>query len=206
MAKSDKFYFENFTVAAGFCYDAAKYLKDCLTNYDYANIKEMLEKMHNIEHQADIKKHEMSSALAKAFVTPVDREDLALISQNIDDVADNIEEVLQEIYIDRIKTIMPEAIDFAGHIVACCDSMRNLVAELSSFKKPKKLHDMIIDLNNLEEECDRLYLESTVKIPEFTSDVLEIVFWRSIYKKLESCADACEHVGDCIDTIIMKNT
>jgi putative DNA primase/helicase len=29
---------------------------------------------------------------------------------------------------------------------------------------------------------------------------------REIYDKLEACADAAEHVGDCIETIVMKNT
>ena len=94
MAKSDRFYFENFTAAADCCGKAAVYLQECLQNYDYANIKEMLEKMHALEHQADGVKHEMTAALAKAFVTPIDREDMALISANIDEVADFIEEVL----------------------------------------------------------------------------------------------------------------
>ena len=53
MAKSDKFYFENFTAAAECCGKAAAYLQECLTNYDYANIEEMLEKMHALEHSAD---------------------------------------------------------------------------------------------------------------------------------------------------------
>ncbi len=206
MAKSDRFYFENFTDAAHCCYEAALHLKDCLNRYSYANIDVMLDKMHALEHNADIKKHEMSAALAKAFVTPLDREDLAQISANIDEVADSIEEVLQQFYMDRIETIMPEAIEFAGHIVSCCDLMKQMLGELINFKKSNKLHEMIVNLNNMEEECDKLYLRATLKIPSFTNDVLTILYWREIFNHLEKCADACEHVGDCVDTIIMKNT
>ena len=54
----------------------------------------MLNTMHNIEHSADMKKHEMNEALAKAFVTPVDREDLDLLSHKLDDITDTLEEVL----------------------------------------------------------------------------------------------------------------
>ena len=36
--------------------------------------------------------------------------------------------------------------------------------------------------------------------------VLTILSWREIFDKLEACADACERVGDCIETIVMKNT
>lgn len=205
MAKSDRFYFENYAAAADCCGKAAAYLQECLTNYDYANIKTMLEKMHALEHEADGVKHEMTATLAKAFVTPLEREDMAQISANIDEVADFIEEVLQRIYVNRIQTIMPEAIAFAGMIVECCEMMKEMLAELVNFKKPKKLHDMIIALSHKEEECDQLYLEATLKAADFSDDVLTVIFWREILDKLEKCADACEHVGDSIETIVMKN-
>lgn len=206
MAKSDRFYFENFIAAADCCGKAAAYLQECLTNYDYANIKTMLEKMHELEHEADGVKHEMTAVLAKAFVTPLEREDLAQISANIDEVADFIEEVLQRIYVNRIQTIMPEAIAFAGMVVECCEMMKEMLGELQNFKKPKKLHEQIIALSQKEEECDRLYLEATLKAADFSSDVLTVIYWREIFDKLEKCADACEHVGDSIETIVMKNT
>ena len=205
MAKSDRFYFENYATAADCCGEAAAYLQECLTNYDYANIKTMLEKMHAIEHRADGVKHEMTAALAKAFVTPMEREDMAQISANIDEVADFLEEVLQRIYVNRIQTIMPEAIQFAGMIVECCDMMKAMLVELVNFKKPKKLHEMIINLSHKEEQCDVLYLEATLKSAEFSDDALTVMFWREIFDKLEKCADACEHVGDSIETIVMKN-
>lgn len=206
MAKSDRFYYENFTAAADCCSNAAAYLQECLRNYDYANIKDMLEQMHALEHAADGVKHEMTASLAKAFVTPIDREDMAQISANIDEVADFIEEVLQRIYVNRIQTIMPEAVAFAGMIVECCQMMKEMLGELPNFKRPKKLHEMIINLSHKEEECDRLYLEATLKAAEFSDDVLTVIFWREIFDKLEKCADACEHVGDSIETIVMKNT
>ena len=204
MAKADRFYYENFTAAADCCCDAALYLQECLQNYDYPNIKEMLIKMHDLEHKADGVKHEMTAALAKAFVTPMDREDMAQISANIDEVADFIEEVLQRLYVNRITAIMPEAVAFAGMIVECCEMMKEMLLELPDFKKPKKLHQQIIALSRKEEDCDRLYLEATLKAADFSADPLTVMFWRDIFDRLEKCADACEHVGDSIETIVMK--
>ena len=205
-SKADRFYFENFLGAANCCCQAAVYLEDCLKNYDYKNIKQMLEKMHRLEHDADTKKHEMTAALAKAFVTPIDREDLAVISQNIDEVADCIEEVLQRFYVDQIQKVTPEALEFARCIVECCSLMRDMLTELSNFKKPQKLHEMIINLSHMEEACDQLYLEATLKVRDHFDDVLDIISWREIYDHMEECADACEHVGDSIELIVMKNT
>lgn len=206
MSKADKFYFENFLEAADLSCRAAAYLRDCLTDFHPENMTDMLQKMHAIEHECDGKKHEMSSALARAFVTPVDREDLALISQNIDDVTDRIEEVLQRFYVDDLVAVTPDAVAFVNHIVTCCELMRDILAEFPNFKKPAKLHDKIVELNGIEEECDRLYLEATHRLRTEMTDVLDIISWREIYRRLEDCADACEHVGDCIETVVMKNT
>ena len=206
MAKADRFYYDNFIAAADCCCDAAQYLQECLQNYDYANIKEMLEKMHALEHKADGVKHEMTAALAKAFVTPMDREDMAQISANIDEVADFIEEVLQRMYVNRITAMMPEAVTFAGMIVECCRMMKDMLLELPNFKKPKKLIEQVITLSHKEEECDQLYLEATMKSADFSAEPLVVMFWRDIFERLEKCADACEHVGDSIETIVMKNS
>ena len=206
MAKADRMYFENLVASAECACEAADYLVDCLSNYRPETLMDMLKAMHEYEHAGDNKKHEMSAALAKAFVTPVDREDLALISQNIDDVTDSIEEVLQAFYMYRIKTVVPEAVEFALRITECCALMKDMLVEFVNFKKPQKLHEMIIELSHREEICDALYIDATMRLADHCSDALEIISWREIYNRLENCADTCEHVGDCVDTVVMKNS
>ena len=102
MAKGDKFYFDNFAASTALSREAAAYLVACLENYDSKDIEKMMTSMHEIEHRADQKKHELNAALAKAFVTPIDREDLDMLSHRLDDVTDQIEEVLQVFYSLRL--------------------------------------------------------------------------------------------------------
>lgn len=206
MAKADRVYFENLTAAADSACVAAGYLVECLEKYGTEDIKSMMNIMHEHEHAGDMKRHEMEAMLAKAFVTPIDREDLALISQNIDEVTDNIEEVLQGMYMYRIKAITPEAIPFAKKILECCKLMRQMLGEFINFKKPAKLHDLVIALNHMEEECDVLYIESTRALEEHFDNPLDVISWRKIYDRMESCADACEHIGDSVDMVVMKNS
>ena len=206
MAKGDKFYFENFVSNAELAKKAASYLLECFEDYDASKIEEMLTKMHEIENSADVKKHEMREALAKAFVTPVDREDLDMLSHQLDDVVDLIEEVLQKFYIYDIKTIDAPAIEFAKKIINSCEIMCKIMSEFENFKKSKTLHPLIVTLNDVEEECDKLYLDSMRALTKNTTNVLEIIAWRKIYESLEACADACEHVSECVGSVIMKNT
>lgn len=206
MAKGDKFYFDNFVASTLLSQEAANYLVDCLENYNPNNIEHMLEQMHRIEHRADVKKHEMNEALAKAFVTPVDREDLDMLSHQLDDVTDKIEEVLQMFYINNIQTIQPAAVEFARKIVRSCQLLCALMEEFENFKRAKKIRSLIVELNDVEEECDQLYLHSMRALCSNTTDVLATIAWRDIYGGLEACADACEHVSECVATVIMKNT
>lgn len=206
MAKGDKFYYDNFAACAALSKKAAMYLVECLENYDPSRIEEMLKNMHEIEHAADKKKHEMNDALAKAFVTPVDREDLDMLSHNLDHVTDKVEEIIQKFYIYDIQSVDAGAIEFAKKIVNSCELVCDLMNDFGNFKRSKKIHDLIIKLNDAEEECDKLFLASMRVLTKNSKDVLATVSWRDIYECFESCADACENVSECVGTVIMKNT
>ncbi len=208
MAKSDKFYFENFAASTALSKKAADYLVTCLETYDSANIETMLAEMHAIEHEADGKKHEMREALAKAFVTPVDREDLDMLSHNLDEVTDSIEEILQKFYIYNIKEAPAATVEFAKKLVRSCEILCELMGEFENFKRSKKILPLIIELNDAEEECDRLYLSTVREMTQNATDAnaLYVTFLYKIYDCFEVCADACEHVGECVGSVIMKNT
>ncbi|MBE6611656.1 MAG: DUF47 family protein [Ruminococcaceae bacterium] len=206
MAKGDKIYFENYVECASLAKKAAAYLVSCLENYDPEKIVTMLVDMHGYEHGADIKKHEMSATLAKAFVTPVEREDLDMLSGQMDNVLDLLEEVMQDLYIYNIREIEPAAIEYAKNLEKGCDLLFEIMSEFENFKKSKKIHDLIIACNDVEEECDKLYLTTMHNLTKNSTDVLTTLCWYKIFDCFEECADACEHVSECVGSIIMKNT
>lgn len=206
MAKGDKFYFDNFVASTTLAKEAAQYLVDCLEHFNADELQNMLTQMHAIENQADEKKHEMREALAKAFVTPVDREDLDMLSHQLDNVVDAIEEVLQQFYVYNLTEVNPDAVTFAKKLVEACDLLGVLMSEFENFKRSKQMQPLIIQLNDAEEECDRLYLDSLRRLTKNPADALQVIAWHSVFDCLESCADACEHVSECVGSVIMKNT
>ncbi len=206
MAKGDKFYFDNFVQSTAYSQKAAAYLVECLENYDHEKMESKLSAMHEIEHSADGVKHEMSAALAKAFVTPVDREDLDMLSHKLDDVTDLLEEILQRFYMYDIKAVQPGAIAFAKQLVKSCDLLGAVMQEFENFKRSKKIRELVIALNSVEEECDELFIHSMRDLTVNLKDVLETVSWRKIYECFEACADACEHAAECVGSVIIKNT
>ena len=206
--KKNDFYWNNYISAGDTACSAADYLLECLREFDAGKIDEMLSNMHEFEHKGDSLRHEMMEALAKSFVTPIDREDMAELCQRLDHVIDSIEEVLQTVYINNVTKITDEAVCFAEKICICTDEMKEMLSELANFRKSEKLHKLIIDVNTAEEECDTLYFQSAYNCRKNWDgkNPLDVITWREIYAALEECADACEDVADTVEAVVMKNT
>ena len=203
--KNDDFFFNNFIECANYSLKAAEMLKEYLEDFKPDTLQESLDELHEVEHSADKKKHEMKAVLVKAFITPIEREDIMMLSQNLDDVTDCIEDVLLRVYVNNVRTMRPDAIPFIDIIIRCCQKMVDTLADFSNFKKSKTLNEHLIEINTLEEEGDRLFIASMRKLHTESTDPMEIIAWREIYTYMEKCTDSCEHVADVIEEILMKN-
>ena len=204
--KSDSFYFGNFYACADCAYQAAHLLERVMRDFDPLLIREKLDDMHKVEHAADEKKHEVLDALVKAFITPIEREDILLLSQSIDEITDKIEDVMLRLWCNNIQSIRPDAIELGAVLINCCEELRLLLDEFADFRKSKKLREYIIHINTMEEQADKLFIDSMRRLHTTCTDPLEIISWREIYIYMEKCADACEHVADAVESVIMKNS
>ena len=199
-------YFEAFINLSKFSLNSAEILNKTLREFEVKDIEEKIREMHNIEHSADIAKHDMLNRLVKEFLPPIEREDIISLSQKIDDVTDAIEDVLMCIDIFNVQTIRPEILKFTEMIMDCCKSMDVALVEFQNFKRSKKLHAEIIEINRLEEEGDALYVNGVRNLYKTTKDPVELMVWTEIFRRLEKCCDNCEDVANDIENIVMKNS
>ena len=124
----------------------------------------------------------------------------------IDDMTDKIEEVFIRIYMNRITSIRPEAIQMLDIVIGCCKEVANLMGEFADFRHSKKLKEGIIHINTMEEEADSLFISSMRALHAEREDIFQVLAWREIFEFLEKCADACEHVADGVESVVMKNS
>lgn len=207
MASKREFdYFNMFVRAVDYSCKAAAMLKETFENYDPDALSGKIKEMHVIEHAADIAKHDMMSQLARAFITPIEREDIMELAQQIDDVTDAIEDVLMRTYMFNILSIRPEALEFTQVIVKCCNAMKDAMMELHNFRKSGSIHENIVEINRLEEDGDSLYTKAVHKLFLTIREPVELIAWRELFDRLEKCCDACEHVANAVESVIMKNS
>lgn len=199
-------YFEAFVNLSEYSLSSAEILHKTLAEFKASEMPQKVKEMHEIEHSADIAKHELMNHLVKEFLPPIEREDIINLSQEIDDVTDAVEDVLLFINMFNIKRIPPEILKFTNLISICCKSMYEALLEFQNFKTSKILHDKIVEINHLEEEGDGLYMEMMSNLYSSSKDPVELMTWTEILHRLEKCCDKCEDVADTIEQIVMKNS
>lgn len=199
-------YFEAFVNLSKYSLSSADILHKTLAEFNPSKLSQKVKEMHEIEHSADLAKHDIMNNLVKEFLPPIEREDITTLSQEIDDVTDSVEDVLLFINMFNIKSIRPEVLKFTKLISTCCHSMHEALVEFQNFRNSKTLHSKIVEINRLEEEGDGLYMDMMRNLYASTKDPIELMTWTEILHRLEKCCDNCEDVADIIEQIVMKNS
>lgn len=204
--KKNSFYFDNFVECIQISHTAAVKLKELLTGYDAANIEQMVSEIHEIEHQGDSKRHELCDEIVKAFITPIDRDDIISISQSIDSVTDAIEDIVLDLYTWNVTVMRDDAIAFADLLIHCCEATEKVLSELPNYKRSSTLSGAVIEVNHCEEEGDKLYLSAVRRLALEEKDALTVMAWREIYQAFENVCDCCEDVANIVEAIAIANT
>lgn len=206
-AKKKKFdYFESLVNMSLYALQEAKLLKEIIVDFNHETLGERRKTMHDLEHRCDTEKHELTTALAKEFLPPIERDDLFRLSHVTDNLTDAIDGVAAFLYMADIRAIRPDSAAFADLIIECCEGACELLREFRNFKKPVRLNELIILLNDLEERGDKLYSEAVRKLSAESKSTREVIEWRDIYKKFEFCFDAAESIADNVESAVLKNS
>lgn len=207
MKKKEEYnYFDEFVINSNYIVESAEILKETLKNYNKKNLENNMEKVHKLENEADHKLHNMRNYLIKDFLPPIDREDIVLIGHRLDDIEDFIDELLINFYILDISEIRKDVLEFTNLLIKCCEGVKDALVNFKNFKKFDLIKEKVIEINNLEEQGDRLFEQSMRKLYKEEKDPIEIIKWTTIYNCLENTIDACEKIGDELEDVIMKNS
>ncbi len=199
-------YFATLAEMSDFALQEAELLQAILSDFHPERLEEQRRQMHELEHKCDTVKHDMTTALVHEFLPPVDREDLFRLSHVTDNLTDNLDAVVAFLYMADIQSIRPDVNDFTALTIACCTNAVEMMREFRNFKKSSRLKELIIALNDLEEQGDKLYTEAVRRLSRDAQSTRELIEWRDLYRKFENCFDAAESMADNVESVVMKNT
>ena len=200
-------YFSLFVKGIDISNKAAKALQTSFTDgtIDEIEIKQLKE----IEHEGDRHVHECCSLIADAFITPIDRSDMMDMVQAIESITDSIDDIANQIYMMHITIANDVTVKLVDLICKSCDGLCNLMSEFKQYKKNfKKIKDITVYVNHLEEEGDVIFSEAMRDLfdPENKMEMIDVIRLQNLYNTMENSLDYCEDVADIVEQIIISNT
>ncbi len=158
----------------------------------------------DLENKGDDIAHQIFDMLDKTFITPFDREDIHQLTSTLDDVLDFINGTSQRIRLYKLKNFPPEFVQFSGVLMKGGSEIRLAVGELHNLKRPDKISQACIRINEVENQADDLYHQVISDLFEHEKDAIELIKKKEVLQTMERASDRMEDVADVLKTIMIK--
>ena len=200
--KEHKF-FQLFEESAENIVKSARELQDMLATWEFVDSR--VAEITELEHKGDTITHQIISLLHRTFVTPFDREDIALLAHTMDDIMDFIHSAADAMFIYHIEQPTERARELADIIVKGAVEVQKAVSSLRHRKELKNILTGCVELNRLENMADRVYRAALAELFDNDSDLPLLIKWREIYEHLESATDRAEDVANVLEGVALKH-
>ena len=200
-ASKDREFFDLFEEAAANVVRGADLLDQMLAHFPERS--ELARDIVICEQQGDRITHDIHQRLNSTFVTPIDREDILELASALDDIADLIDEVADYLGLYKIEAPMDQAQRLAHILLQATRQIAEAMPRLRSFQP---MSHFTVEVNRLENEGDRVSRDAVASLFDNGIDPMVVIRWKDIYERLEEAIDACEHVANTLEGIVIKNS
>ena len=182
---------------------AAQSLKHLVDNWQ--DVEQKVGEITELEHQGDTITHQIMAQLHRTFVTPFDREDIALLASALDDVVDFIQAAADAMLMYKVGRPGQRAKELAAVIVDAASEVERAMHQLHDHARLKQILPRCVEINRLENIADRVFRAALAELFDDTTDIADIIKWREIYEQMESATDRCEDVANVLEGVALKH-
>ena len=171
---------------------------------DYTNVSQKVGRITELEHKGDFITHGIMKQLHSSFITPLDREDIVLLTERLDDVLDLMEEAANAMLLYRIERPTRMAREQADILVDLSDELVKAMPLLRNHSKMKGILKHCVEIHRLENEADAIMRLALAELFDNTP-IVDIIKWREIYEHLENAVDKGEDAANVLEGIVLKH-
>ena len=198
----EKKFFALFEQSAQNTVKIAQQLRDLV--YVWGNVRERVGIITELEHQGDAITHQVMAQLHRTFITPFDREDIALLAHSLDNVTDSIHAAADAMLLYKVERPTNRAKELADIVVQTAAEVEKAVSEIHGHIKREHLLRHCVEVNRLENMGDDVYRAAMAELFTESTDVAYLIKWREIYDHMESALDSCEDVANVLEGVALK--
>ena len=171
---------------------------------NYTDVEVKARELKDLETQGDVITHEIMQRLHRTFVTPIDREDIALLAQSLDDMMDLIEAAGRTSFLYGITKPTVKAQELTVVIAKVAHKLNEVMPCLRHRDQFPQVLEQCVEINSLENEADDVHHSAQTELFEDCTDACRIIKWREIYQHLEDATDRGEDVANVLEGIVLK--
>ncbi|MCX7816549.1 MAG: DUF47 family protein [Syntrophales bacterium] len=194
---------DKFEILADKLIECAKLLLDTLNNS--AHFSTSLSRITELEHEVDMITHNIYQDLHTSFMTPLDREDIYTLANEMDNIADRIESAMIKMDIYRIRQTSPGLLSLASILFSSVSLIREAIYAMRKRKtQASRILELCVEINSQENQADQILHQEIAVLFETMNDPLELLKWKDILENVEEATDICEDVSNILEGIILK--
>ena len=163
-------------------------------------------RIKEVEHENDLLTHEIFDQLHKAFITPIDREDIHLLASSLDDILDLTHSTADRIVVYQVDRISDEMKSLGRVLRSTTEMVCNMIGNLGALRGRASIANFMREIHTRENEGDSLYSAAMARLFANGTPVIEVIKWKDIYLGVEQAIDKCEHVANVIEGIAIKHS
>jgi len=164
-----------------------------------------LTQMRDVEHEADGVIHEVYDALNRTFVTPIDRSDIYALATQLEDVVDLAHATAMQVVVHAMEDIPEGAPELAALIVAAAAEARAAVGQLRELKNLDEIRRRCTQMSKLEHDGDEIFRKQIGLLFKNEKNAVHLIQHKEFLEGLEAALDACDHTGQALTAIVIKN-
>ncbi|MCC7441136.1 MAG: DUF47 domain-containing protein [Bdellovibrionales bacterium] len=195
-------FFDLFKKQGDLLVEGATVLQEMVRNLErsegYAN------RLEDLEHKADENTHQTIELVHQTFITPIDREDIMVLSSRLDDIMDYLEASGQLLHLYDIKQPTVALQELADISVQCVGRVRDAVSKIDNLKHADEIHRLCVDVHRLENDADGAQRRGLAKLFREEQDTRLLIKLKEIYELMERVTDCCEDAANVIESILVE--
>ena len=203
MKPRDEKFFDFFNQLSESILEATEILKLFFENPQ--DPSQTLDMIKEVEERGDQILSTVMNQINSSFVTPFDREDILLLTRELNNVLDHIQGTMEKVII--YKAGKPKDVNVLKMVYvlqAAAEEIKTAVDKLPQIKKHQEIIESCEAIRSYEQEGDYLYRAGIALLFENTENVVEIIKWKEIYEHLETTLDYCENVSNILKGVAVK--
>jgi uncharacterized protein Yka (UPF0111/DUF47 family) len=166
---------------------------------------EIIARITDEEHVGDKVIHEVYDALNRTFVTPMDRSDIYALATDLENITDCVHGTVMQISVHAIEEFPPGSRELAEKVNLACVEIDAAVKLLRGMKQLDVLRTHCKKITQLEHDGDQVFRSTVAEMFKHEKDAIRLLKNKEFLEGLEWTLDACDDVGNALETLVIKN-